>query len=85
MRLGRASRRSRPRHERRRLHPLAVAAIVIAATIAVTYLAFNHGLPLIHRFTLRATVAKAEPDVSVNRLAVTASRNNGRRFIDASL
>ena len=52
-------RRSLPRHQRRRLHPLAVAGLVIAAIVVITYLAFNHGLPLIHRFTLRATVANS--------------------------
>ena len=48
---------SRRRHHR--THPLAVALAVLGAAVIVTYLAFNHGLPLVHRFTLRATVANS--------------------------
>lgn len=57
MRLRRATRRAVPRHERRRLHPLAIAAIVILATVAVTYYAFHKAVPFVHHFTLHATVA----------------------------
>jgi phospholipid/cholesterol/gamma-HCH transport system substrate-binding protein len=36
------------------MHPLAVAAAVIAVAAFVTYYAFNGGLPFVHRFTLYA-------------------------------
>jgi phospholipid/cholesterol/gamma-HCH transport system substrate-binding protein len=36
--------------------PLAIAAIVILATAAITFYAFNRGLPFVHRFTLHAVV-----------------------------
>ena len=48
--------REAARRRGRRLHPLLVAAIVIAGTAAVTYYAFNQGLPFVHRFTLYALV-----------------------------
>ncbi|HZU60429.1 MAG TPA: MlaD family protein, partial [Solirubrobacteraceae bacterium] len=51
------SRRSR-RH-RRRLHPLLVAVLVILVTAAVTFYAFNQGLPFTHQFTLSATVSNS--------------------------
>ncbi len=38
------------------LHPLAIAAVMIAATLFVTYYAFNQGLPFVHTFTLYAIV-----------------------------
>jgi phospholipid/cholesterol/gamma-HCH transport system substrate-binding protein len=41
---------------RRRLHPLAVAAITILATLFITYYAFNEGLPFVHHFSLDAVV-----------------------------
>lgn len=49
------------RRRRHRVHPLAIAAIVILAAIAITFYAFNRGLPFVHRFTLYALV-----DDSVN-------------------
>jgi phospholipid/cholesterol/gamma-HCH transport system substrate-binding protein len=47
----------RSRRRRHRLHPLAVAALVIFSTLAVTFYAFNQGLPFSHQFTLHAVVA----------------------------
>jgi virulence factor Mce-like protein len=44
--------KSRVRRHRRRLHPLAVAALVIAAAGAITFYAFNRGVPFAHHFTL---------------------------------
>jgi phospholipid/cholesterol/gamma-HCH transport system substrate-binding protein len=49
----------RPRGQRR-LHPLSAAAIVIAATVAVTYYAFNEGLPFVHGFRIHAVVQAAQ-------------------------
>jgi phospholipid/cholesterol/gamma-HCH transport system substrate-binding protein len=46
----------RSRRRRRRLHPLVVAALVILGTVAVTFYAFNQGLPFTHQFTLSAVV-----------------------------
>ncbi|HEY1593510.1 MAG TPA: MlaD family protein [Solirubrobacteraceae bacterium] len=53
--------RSRPRgrHQRRRLHPLAVAAVVIAAIAAITFYAFNRGVPFVHQFTMNAIVTNS--------------------------
>jgi virulence factor Mce-like protein len=39
---------------KRGLHPLWIAALVIAGTAFVTYYAFHQGLPFVHRFTLYA-------------------------------
>ncbi|HEY2160576.1 MAG TPA: MlaD family protein [Solirubrobacteraceae bacterium] len=50
--------RPRRRH-RRRLHPLAVAALVIAAVAAITFYAFNRGVPFVHHFTLNALVTNS--------------------------
>ncbi len=49
------------RRHGRRLHPLAVAAIVVAVAVFITFYAFNGGLPFIGRYTLYAVV-----DNSVN-------------------
>jgi virulence factor Mce-like protein len=38
------------------MHPLAVAALVIAAVVATTFYAFNRGVPFVHHFTLNALV-----------------------------
>jgi ABC-type transporter Mla subunit MlaD len=38
------------------MHPLAMAAMTIAATLFITYYAFNEGLPFVHHFTLNAVV-----------------------------
>jgi virulence factor Mce-like protein len=38
------------------MHPLLIAVLVIASAGAVTYYAFNQGLPFVHRFTLYAVV-----------------------------
>lgn len=46
----------RPGRHRRQLHPLVIALIVILAVVAVTYYAFNQGLPFGHSFTLTADV-----------------------------
>jgi phospholipid/cholesterol/gamma-HCH transport system substrate-binding protein len=51
--------RPRPRRKRRRLHPLAVAVLVIAVIVAVTFYAFNRGLPFVHHFTLNALVTNS--------------------------
>jgi virulence factor Mce-like protein len=45
---------------RRVLHPLAVAALVIAAALAVTYYAFNEGLPLVHGFRVHVVLSASE-------------------------
>jgi virulence factor Mce-like protein len=45
---------------RRQIHPLAAAALVIAVTVAITYYAFNEGLPFTHGFRVRAVVAAAQ-------------------------
>ncbi len=78
-----------PRHRRRRLHPLAITALVIASAVIVTYLAFNHGLPFVHRFTLRATVANSvnvrggDPvriaGIDVGRVVAVSPRANDSR------
>jgi phospholipid/cholesterol/gamma-HCH transport system substrate-binding protein len=47
---------SRPRRRRRQLPALAVAAIVIFAVVAITFYAFNRGIPFVHRFTVNAFV-----------------------------
>jgi phospholipid/cholesterol/gamma-HCH transport system substrate-binding protein len=44
----------RPRH--RRLHPLVIAAAMLFALFAVTFYAFNQGLPFVPKFTLSALV-----------------------------
>lgn len=50
----------RPRRaRRRRLHPLVIAVLVIAAAVVVTVYAFNQGVPFVHRFTLHADVANS--------------------------
>jgi virulence factor Mce-like protein len=49
-------RHQKPRSRRRGMHPLAIAAIVIFATVFISYYAFNGGLPFVHRFTLYAVV-----------------------------
>jgi virulence factor Mce-like protein len=41
------------------MHPLAISALMIVAVIAVTYYAFNEGLPFGHRFTVSAVVANS--------------------------
>jgi phospholipid/cholesterol/gamma-HCH transport system substrate-binding protein len=46
----------RPRRRRRRIHPLAIAVAVILGASAVTFYAFNGGLPFVHHFTLYAVV-----------------------------
>jgi virulence factor Mce-like protein len=53
------SRTHTPRRRRRRLHPLAVAALVIGAAIAVTFYAFNRGVPFVRHFTLNAFVTNS--------------------------
>ena len=40
----------------RRMHPLLIAAAVILGAAAITFYAFNQGLPFVHRFTLYAVV-----------------------------
>lgn len=46
----------RPGRHRRQLHPVVIAVSVILAVAAVTYYAFNQGLPFGHGFTLTADV-----------------------------
>lgn len=46
----------RTRRRKRTLHPLAIAAIVIFATVFITFYAFNQGLPFVHQYTLYALV-----------------------------
>jgi virulence factor Mce-like protein len=48
------SRKKKKSGRRRGIHPLIISAIVIFATVFVTFYAFNGGLPFIHRFTLYA-------------------------------
>lgn len=52
-------RRQRPRRERRRLHPVLIALAVILAAAAITFYAFNRGLPFVHQFTLYADVGNS--------------------------
>lgn len=52
-------RRRRGGRHRRRLHPLIVALAVILGVAAVTFYAFNQGLPFVHQFTLSAVVRNA--------------------------
>ena len=52
-------RRPRPRGNRPRLHPLAITALTLGALLAVTYYAFNPGIPLAHRFTVSAVVGNS--------------------------
>ncbi len=50
-------RRNRKKTRRRsRLHPVAVSAIVIAATLFLVFYAFNGGLPFVHQYTMYAVV-----------------------------
>jgi phospholipid/cholesterol/gamma-HCH transport system substrate-binding protein len=53
------SRARTPARRRRRLHPLAVAALVIGAAVAITYYAFNRGVPFVHHYTLSALVTNS--------------------------
>ncbi len=41
---------------KRNLHPLAAALLAIAVTVAVTYYAFNEGLPFVHGFRIHAVL-----------------------------
>jgi phospholipid/cholesterol/gamma-HCH transport system substrate-binding protein len=50
---------SRSRRGRRRLPGLVVALLVILGTAAVTFYAFNGGLPFTHQFTLSAVVGNS--------------------------
>lgn len=50
--------RTRPRH-RRRLHPVAVSLLLIAACAFVVFYAFNQGLPFVRHFTLHAVVSNS--------------------------
>ncbi len=50
----RSARPVRYKRQRRRLHPLVVAALVIVAAVAITYYAFDRNLPFQHRFTASA-------------------------------
>jgi virulence factor Mce-like protein len=50
-----------PRRRRQRAtHPLIAAALVILGTVAITYYAFNEGLPFVHGFQLHAVVSQAQ-------------------------
>jgi virulence factor Mce-like protein len=44
----------RARH--RRVHPLVTAVVMILAVVAITFYAFNQGLPFVHKFTVSAVV-----------------------------
>jgi virulence factor Mce-like protein len=46
----------RRRSHRRHLHPLVITALMLLALFAVTYYAFNQGLPFVHKFTVNAVV-----------------------------
>jgi virulence factor Mce-like protein len=52
-------RRKRRGRQKRRLHPLAIAAIVIFATAFITFYAFNQGLPFTHSYTLYTMVGNS--------------------------
>ncbi len=56
MRLPGRKRNKKKTRRKSRLHPLAVSAIVIAATLFVVFYAFNGGLPFIHQYTMYAVV-----------------------------
>lgn len=53
------ARTRKPRRHGHRLHPLVVAVLVILGTAAVTFYAFNGGLPFTHQFTLSAVVTNS--------------------------
>jgi phospholipid/cholesterol/gamma-HCH transport system substrate-binding protein len=46
----------RRRSHRRHLHPLVITALMLFALFAITYYAFNEGLPFVHKFTVNAVV-----------------------------
>lgn len=50
------NRRRRTPGRRRGMHPLVISALVILATVFVTFYAFNEGLPFVHHFSLNAVV-----------------------------
>lgn len=50
----------RTRANRRQFHPLVVAALTIATASAITFYAFNRGLPFVHGFRVHAIVSAAE-------------------------
>jgi virulence factor Mce-like protein len=52
LRLG----KRRSGRDKRRLHPLVIAAMVILVVVFITYYAFNQGLPFTHKYTLYAVV-----------------------------
>jgi phospholipid/cholesterol/gamma-HCH transport system substrate-binding protein len=56
---GTTRRRGRSRRARTRIHPLAVAAILIGVAGALTYYAFNRGLPFGSKFTAYAVVSNS--------------------------
>lgn len=49
---------NRPRR-RRRLHPLAITVPVLLVVVAITFYAFNQGLPFVHHFTASAVVSNS--------------------------
>jgi phospholipid/cholesterol/gamma-HCH transport system substrate-binding protein len=44
------------RAARHRLHPLVITAAMLLVLVAITFYAFNQGLPFVHKFTLSALV-----------------------------
>ena len=72
--MSRQPRSATPGRRRRRLHPLAISLIAIAATVFVIFYAFNQGLPFVHHFTLYALVNN-----SVNVRADSPVRIAGHR------
>ncbi|MDQ6605071.1 MAG: MlaD family protein [Actinomycetota bacterium] len=54
--LPRRNRDKKKTRRKSRLHPLAVAVIMIVATLFVVFYAFNGGLPFVHQYTMYAIV-----------------------------
>jgi virulence factor Mce-like protein len=50
----------RARGGKRMLHPIAIAALVIAAAGAITFYAFNEGLPFVHGFRVHIVLSQSE-------------------------
>src|SRR5207248_2208895 len=82
--------RPRRRRGRPRIHPLAVAAIVIGAAAALTYYAFDRNLPFTHHFTAYAVVSNSvnvrpgDPvridGIDVGHVSGVARQGNGARI-----
>jgi ABC-type transporter Mla subunit MlaD len=73
-------RRRRASGRKKGMHPVAIALIVLAATIFVIYYAFNEGLPFQHSYTAHAVVENAvfvQPNDPVRIAGVTVGEVTG--------